>query len=282
MPIDQSAGKEALRARGRAIAEAGTHPGNIVVDLDETMWAWALSITEQRRLGLAHWERVYVRLPLVWLLQGMVRHAGGHPVRVWTAGYGYRVDRVCEQVPDLAEVLGLARGSKAEDAAHVVTRLDWVRAVERRPELCPYRGRWVSQKVPGGPTEAGKPSVDAARILLDDKETNCRRFVGAGRRRSAIWLRSTRRVWGETIRLGALEPPPGRTWVEDVASALTAIGGGEIGLFVAEPRPTTGPPEGVDIRLPHRRAWRDWIAPGRRLRRLVAGGIGDRLGIRDG
>ncbi len=254
---------------GAELARAGLRPDQLVFDLDETLWDWRVSVLKQPTPLLDHRETVFLRMPLLWLLRGLVHRCDGTPITSWTAGYGYRIDRVCEQVPLAAEVMGVSPDQAAEEAPHIQTRLDWWRAVKRQPDLCPYPDRWVSAKVPGAPTASGKPLVDAARILCDDKETNCRRFVNAGDKRSAIWMRNTERVWGDCIQLRSIRDPPARSWAEGVASALRSITSGAVGLYVAEPRPSTHVPVGVVVRLPHRRAWKDWLLPGREMHRQL-------------
>lgn len=242
---------------------------DIVVDLDETLWDWCFPLSTQRLLS--HREYVFVRDPLVRLLEGI---GGGH-LNVWTAGYGYRIDRICERRPDLAALFGLHadRGDTAEAAPNIVTRLDFLRALERAPDVIPQsprvRERWVAQKIVGMPTRAGKPAIDAARVLVDDRETNCRRFVAAGGSRSALWLRGTPRVWKDNLPLRGVRTPPAHSWAPGAADALHEIDRGKVGLFVIDPQHSDQQRSPIELRLPHAVVWRDWLGPGRRVRDLL-------------
>lgn len=262
---------EPLEARGRSLVEAGLGPERIAVDLDETLWEWGMALLQQPTLWADHRETIFLRRPFLRLLLGMVR-AGGSPVRSWTAGYGTRMDRIGHRSPEAAEVLGLGPGLVAESLPYVVTRLDWSRALQRRPALAPSGGSIISQKVPGAPTAAGKPLVDAARVLLDDKETNCRRFVSAGDGRSAVWLKGTGRSWSRSVRWRRLAQPGARTWVDGIVEAFEAVAAGQVGLFIAEPRAWEGPVQGLEVRLPHDRVWREFVEPARAIQRRVAAG----------
>ncbi len=263
--------RDALTERGRSIARSGLAISEVVLDLDETVWDWSAPILEQRRLLFDHVEHLFLRRPLLWLLRGMQQETRGEHARIWTAGYGYRIDRVVERDPDFAAVAGLRPGDVSEDKPHVVTRLDFVRGFERRPDLIPYpQGRWIGEKIPGLPTAAGKPAIDQGRVLLDDRETNCRRFVAAGPGRSAIWLRGTPRIMKDNLPLRGPGLPARRDWSDGIASAFEAIARGRAGLYPVDP--LNGGPERVPLalRLPHRVVVRDWLSPGRAVARALS------------
>ena len=260
--------KTRLLRRGEAIAQAGLTLKNIAVDLDETIWEWSLPLLPQPWLLGYHREVVFVRDPLIWLLQGI----GGGPLNAWTAGYGVRVDRICEQHTDLATLLALdpKSGDEAEKHPTIVTRRDFVSAVEKQPSLIPDPvGSWISQKIPGAPTLAGKATVDQARVLFDDKESNCRRFVEAGEGRSAIWLCKTERAWRASLPLLRVQPPKAQRWADGIAEALEAIANGQTGLYPVMPVKSEHLIEGVTVRLPHTAGYRDWLRPRRVLRTIL-------------
>ena len=238
------------------LVEAGLTLEQIVVDLDETVWEWAMPLLRQPWL-VAHTETVFPRQPLLRLLAGLPGR-----LNAWTAGYGYRLDAIAEQEPLLQKTLALTCPS--EEAPNVVTRLDFVTAWRADPDAAIRRQ--VAQKYPGYPSAAGKPDVDAARILVDDKETNCRRFVNAGDGRSAIWLHGSARKRSQTMPLWKVRNPEPREWASAVAEAFASHARGEPGLFVANPRPSQHAPRPVRVVLPHRVAWRDFVLPAREVK----------------
>jgi hypothetical protein len=243
------------------------------VDLDETIWDWCAPIVGQPLWRGAHVEYIFVRRPLVRLLQGI----GRGRLNAWTAGYGYRLDRVCEHEGGLAALLDLSpdRGDVSQTRENIVTRVDFADALERSPDMVQTEPRsaerWVSQKIPGMPTLAGKPLVDEARVLIDDRESNCRRYVAAGEGRSAIWLQGTPRVWKDNLPLRGLHRPQAVQWADGVADALEEIVGGLVGLFPVQPAASHVVGEPVRVELPHRQVWREWIEPSRRVGRILAG-----------
>jgi hypothetical protein len=253
---------------GRALGERGLRLRHIALDLDETVWDWRMAVLRQPRALWAHDEEIFVRWPLVWLLQGIASYESA-PVRVWTAGYGYRVDRICNAAPALGALFGMGPDMGSDELPTLLTRLDYVRAVESNPALIPGPGRWGGQKIPGVPTAAGKPAVDRVRVLVDDKETNCERFAAAGKGKAAIWLRGTPRVWGDSLQRLSVDPPPRRHWAAGVARALGKMLDGADGVLEVDAE--TGGPERTSVRvtLPHWRAWSEWLGPGKRLRELT-------------
>jgi len=242
----------------------------IVVDLDETIWDWRMPLLRQLTFLFDHREYVYVRAPLLELLTAI----GGGPLNAWTAGYGYRIDRICAKHRSLAAVLGWRRGDRAERLPTIVTRLDFLAGARHDVTLLtgarrPDGQSWVSQKIPGMPTAANKPIVDQARILLDDRQTNCARFVAAADGRAAIWLQGTSRDWNDAMPRRGLNPPPPRQWAQGVAEALTCIVEGQTGVFEVKAQPASATPTPVRVRLPHSRVYRDWIRPSRAVRDLL-------------
>lgn len=260
--------ERSLRARGEAL-RAALRPTDVVVDLDETMWDWVLPILEQPRPWRGHTEHIFLRTPLLWLLDGL-RGSAPEPVRIWTAGYGLRIDRIAAQDPLFARVFDLGPGVISEAEPHVVTRHDFVRAFRQRPEVIRHpEGSWIGEKVPGMPTLAGKPAIDAGRVLLDDRETNCRRFASSGPGRAGIWLRGTPRTAKDNVPMRLGGGPPRRHWATGVAEALEAVARGQTGVFVVDP--VDGGPErqGIGVQLPFRAVVRDWVEPGREVARAL-------------
>lgn len=267
--MDGGALEQRLRDRGRALGEAGLSLSTLVFDLDETLWDWAAPLGRSL-LPVEHCEYVTVRTPLLWLLEGVAERGGGRLV-AWTSGYGFRIDQVCAGLPPLAQLFGVGPGDETENLPNVFTRLGFLRALEQRPDLIPNpEGRWLAQKIPGMPTAGGKPLVDAARVLVDDKESNCRRFVDAGDGRSAVWLRGTSRVWKKSVTLYRIPAPPPRRWADGVGDALDAIARGKVGLYPVDPVHSEHPVLPVRVSVSHRRLWRDWLAPARAVERLLA------------
>ena len=253
-----------LRGRGRALHAAGLRPELLAVDLDETIWEWSATILRQPLLAFEHTEMIYVRQPLLWLLQGLCKPGDG-PIKAWTSGYGYRLDEVCRKDRKLDGLLQL-NGRPSQSLPTVFTRMDLARAFAAQPQLIPEdTHRISSQKLPGTPTAAGKPPIDAARILLDDKERNCRRYVGAGEGRSAIWLRGSPRKTKQVLPLIRHPEPLPRLWANGVSDALAEIAAGRVGLYPVDPEPSLHKVSAVRVRLPHHIMWREWGEPTRAI-----------------
>ncbi|HIA03519.1 MAG TPA: hypothetical protein EYN06_00855 [Myxococcales bacterium] len=264
--------QENYQTLGHRLVESGIHGSQIAIDLDETLWEWSSPILRQPTLLWEHREYVFVRRPLLWLLEGIVQKSQER-LSAWTSGYGYRLDRICEQLPSVAALLHYdpSIGQQSETLPNVFTRMDLARALEQDPSLIPpVEGRLASQKIPHTPTAAGKPLVDAARILLDDKERNCRRFVSAGDQRSAIWLRGTPRLTRNTLPIFSVPTSGHRCWADGVADALGEIASGKSGLFIVDSVESEHINEAVCVHLPHRRFWREWLAPSNQIKRLQA------------
>ena len=127
---------EEMRETGRRIVEQGLNSGDLVTDLDETVWDWAAAVARQPLLAFAHTEWIHVRRYLTALFEGIVQASDTGPIRVWTAGYGYRIDKVCMKVPALGRAIGAGKGMpRSEDAGHIFTRLAFVRGLLAAPEL---------------------------------------------------------------------------------------------------------------------------------------------------
>lgn len=257
---------------GQQLAASGVSLDSLVVDLDETVWDWCYLVLRQPQFFQSHEELIYLRRPMIELLSGLQSAApAGTRLRAWTAGYGHRLDQICLHAPELARLFGYdPRTAPAETQPHLATRLDFDRALRRDPTLLPRDGaRWIGQKVPGIPTAAGKPVVEEAHIMLDDKEANCRRFVAAGEGRSALWLAGAPRIWKNNLRLVRKWAPPRRQWATGIAAALRRIAEGQPGVYTVEPLPSDHRDWTVPVTMDHRVVWREWIEPGRRIDRLT-------------
>ena len=263
---------DTMRATGRRLAEQGLTSRDVVTDLDETVWDWSTSILGQPLFAFAHVEWIHVRRHMTALLEGIVEGSENIPVRVWTAGYGYRVDRVCDQIPELARALCLGTPHQpAEAALHCCTRVSFLNGLIEDPQILgDGRTARVSSKIPGIPAASGRPQVEAARILLDDRRDNCELFVAGHPDRMAIHLVGAQRKWTSSVR--KLRPwiPIDRTWAPSVALAFSEFLGGARGVVEAHPEACIEAYHTVRIRLPHTVAYREWIGPGRRIRHLLA------------
>jgi hypothetical protein len=260
------------QAVGRRLAQSGIHASLLVIDLDETLWEWSSPLLRQPTLLWEHREYVFVRRPLLGLLEGIVQESRER-INAWTSGYGYRLDRVSEQLPSLAKLLDYnpSIGQQSQTLPNVFTRMDLARALEKEPSLVPMsESRLVSQKIPHTPTAAGKPMVDKARILLDDKERNCRRYVAAGDGRCAIWLRGTPRLSRNTMPLFAVPNSRNLRWADGVAEALDQIAQGQTGLFIVDSVESFHDNPAICVHLPHRYLWREWVRPSRTIREIRA------------
>lgn len=259
---------EILKERGIALAQAGLKPSQLAFDLDETMWEWSAPVFRQPTILLEHREYIFLREPILALLDGIATDTKT-PFCIWTAGYGYRLDRVAEKNPTFKRVFGVTEEG-SESLAHIVTRRNLASALERQPSLIPHSGPGLAaEKIPGAPTAAGKPIVDAARVLIDDKEHNCQRFIDAGGGRSAIWLKQTVRRRENTLPGWQIMPPKPKRWADGIADALEEILGGKTGIFPVNPVPSQHSIEPIRISLPHSVFMRDWIQPSRTIKQCA-------------
>ena len=262
---------EMMRAFGRRLAEQGLYSVQLVSDLDETIWDWSMSLALQPLGPLGHYEWIHVRRRLTALLRGIVDGSNGAPIRVWTAGYGYRTDRVCDRVPLLGETIhaGL-KHPRLEQSAHACTRLGFLQALSSSKELrFKSSNLAVSSKLPGAPAAANRPLVDAACILLDDRRENCELFVAEGPERMAVHLAGAQRKWSSSIQVGRAWTPEPKTWAPSIAQALQAFIDGKRGVVEAHAVSCQDAYDSVRVFMPHHIAYREWIGPGRRIRRLL-------------
>ncbi|MFT5432589.1 MAG: hypothetical protein ACI9OJ_003289 [Myxococcota bacterium] len=254
---------------GRQLVERGLRLDSIVVDLDETIWDWCYLMARQPRFFREHTEIIYLRRPTIELLRG-IQAADGGRLRAWTAGYGHRVDQICDAAPPLGQLFGYGPHEMAEAQPHIATRRDFLTAIRRQPSLVPRDGeRWIAQKMPNAPTTAGKPIVDDATIMLDDKQSNCQRFVDSAPGRSALWLRGAPRIWKNNLRWVRTWAPACREWATGAADALGKIVDGQSGLYAIDPVASTHTEWTIRVSMPHQVVWNDWIAPGREIDRVT-------------
>jgi len=258
-----------MRELGRQLVEQGLNSSNLVTDLDETIWDWASAVARQPLLAFAHTEWIHVRRYLTALLEGIVQASDGEPIKVWTAGYGYRIDKVCAKVPALGRTLGVGKGMpSSEDASHIFTRLAFVRGLSAKPELVRGRkGLRVSSKLPGMPTAAQRQAVDDTKVLFDDRLANCQHYVEGRPDRMAIHLDGAQRKWMKSISRFKPWIPEERTWAPAIAALLGRYAEGERGIHTAHPIPCERAHRTVKVTLPHPVAYREWIRPGHQVRR---------------
>jgi hypothetical protein len=260
---------EQMRELGRRLVEQGLNSVDLVTDLDETVWDWASAVARQPLLAFAHTEWIHVRRYLTALLVGIVQASDNTPIRVWTAGYGYRIDKVCTKIPALGRALGAGKGmSPSEEAEHMFTRLAFVRGLSTAPELLRgQQGLRVSSKLPGMPTAAQRSAVDNTKVLLDDRLTNCQHFVAGRSDRMAIHLADAQRKWTRSISRFKPWVPDERTWAPSIAALLQNYLAGDRGVHTARPVECKRAHRTVKVTLPHPVAYREWIRPGHQVRR---------------
>ena len=213
---------------GRAlVADAGIGPADILWDADEVLWDWAvpfgrlLSVSPKVVFGqYGHREWIALRPGMIGLLSGLhdgALEAGRDPwMRIWTAGYPWRIARITREIPALAELLGPGPGGPDEAHAlathpRLVARADLVRVMLRLldpdeesallAELpTPARELVARQirerpghggfKLPEIAVVAGKPEIATTRILVDDTRANLDWFTASAPERAGIWVRS--------------------------------------------------------------------------------------------
>jgi hypothetical protein len=143
--------------------------------------------------------------------------AGRDPwMRIWTAGYPWRIGRIMREIPALAELLGPGPGGTSESEAlalhpRLVARGDLVKVILRLldpgeeaavlAELPHHARELVARQVREQPGHggfklpeiavvAGKPEIATTRILVDDTRANLDWFTSAGLPRAGVWVRS--------------------------------------------------------------------------------------------
>jgi len=261
----------------RLVAEHKLGPADILWDADEVLWDWAMPFG--RMLSVApkvlfrqygHREWIALRPGIIGLLAGLhdgAVEAGLDPwMRLWTAGYPWRLWKIFEAIPAFHALLGPSgakeTGSPEALAAHprLMARGDLIRVIldlldpDRGEAILttlpePIRPMVVQQlddnpghggfKIPEIAVAAGKPEVSTTSILVDDTRANVEYFTTSGRR--AVWVQSpTPRVlfgrvpnslWFRPARwLAALD----HALVPAIAAALERAST-ESGLTVASP-----------------------------------------------
>ncbi len=276
--LSDAPAEAALYEAGLAlVADHGLGPADILWDADEVLWDWAIGfgrlLPVSPKVILRHYghrEWIALRPGMTGLLAGLhdgAARAGQDPyMRIWTAGYPWRLWRIFQEIPAFTTLLGPGPGGLALSpealAAHprVMARGDLVRIIlallddtradgvlaDIPPEIRPMVERQCRQdpghggfKIPELARVAGKPEVATTSILVDDTRANIDWFLGSGRQ--AVWVRSPtpRVLFGKVPN--SLWRRPDR-WLAGLRHALVpgiadALGKvwSEGGLAVAEP-----------------------------------------------
>lgn len=225
--LNDAPAEAALYDAGLAlVVEHGLGPADILWDADEVLWDWAIGFGRLlpvspkvifRQYG--HREWIALRPGMTGLLAGLhdgAQEAGKDPfMRIWTAGYPWRLWRIFREIPAFTTLLGPADGGLATTpeqlAAHprLMARGDLVRIIlalldedrsapllaalpaSIRPMVelqCRQDPGHGGFKIPELATVAGKPDVATTSILVDDTRANVDWFLGSGRQ--AVWVRS--------------------------------------------------------------------------------------------
>jgi hypothetical protein len=230
--IAESPAEASMYELGRAlVADAGLGPDEILWDADEVLWDWAvpfgrlLTVSPKVVFGnYGHREWIALRPGMIGLLTGLhdgAVHAGRDPwMRIWTAGYPWRIARIIREIPALGALLGpgLLPGVDSEALAshpRLVARGDLVRVILRLldpreepavlAELPVHVRALVARQVREQPGHggfklpeiaavAGKHEVARARILVDDTRKNLDWFTATvadgPAPRTGVWVRS--------------------------------------------------------------------------------------------
>jgi len=219
VPLPKTPYGEQLYSRGRELVAAGVHLDALVWDADEVLWDWVMSVASvvrylprvmRTRSLLSHSEFLRLKPGVFELLWGM-HHASLERdldpyMRIWTAGYTWRLWRIAKDLPGFTQLIGppasVAAGpSSFAGHPRIMTRADTVAAIiqlvapESRPWLdaLPQRTRRVlltsiqqprghaGLKIPELAQLLGKSAFDTARVLIDDARKNVSRFAATGR-----------------------------------------------------------------------------------------------------
>lgn len=226
--LAESPSDRVLYERGLGIvASGGPGPADILWDADEVLWDWAvpfgrlLTVSPKVIVGnYGHPEWIALRPGMIGLLAGLhdgAVLAGRDPwMRLWTAGYPWRLWQIFQKIPAFLHLLGPGPSgglacSSAELADHprLVARGDLIRVIlglldeNTEPEILarlPSAIRPIVEtqvienpghggfKIPEIAVVAGKADVGTTRVLVDDTRANIDWFVASGR--SGIWVKS--------------------------------------------------------------------------------------------
>lgn len=218
VPLARTDLGQAMYDRGWQLVDNGVRLDTIAWDADEVLWDWVMSATHTAR-GIPRFARTrdlshreFMRLkPGIWELLWGMHHASleaGHDpyIRIWTAGYQWRLWRIAKDLPGLTDLLGppasVALGPESL-AAHprVMCRGDTLGALMEM--LKPERRSWLDElaprvrhvlvtrvqkkrgqaglKIPELAELWGREGFGAVRILVDDAASNGRAFAATGR-----------------------------------------------------------------------------------------------------
>ncbi len=206
------------------MVDAGVRLDGIVWDADEVLWDWVMSVASmvrdvptlfRTRSILSHTE--FLRLkPGIWELLWGMHHASLEReldpyMRIWTAGYTWRLWRIAQHLPGFTALLGppadVDLGPSSFDThPRIMCRSHTTGALVQM--ISPGCRGWLDElpprirhlllthvqrssghaglKIPELAELIGKPGFGASRVLVDDAHDNVARFVAAGR--SAVRL----------------------------------------------------------------------------------------------
>ncbi len=228
LQLAESPADLALYEAGREIvASGGPGPADILWDADEVLWDWAVPfgrlLTVSPKVVVGHYghpEWIALRPGIIGLLAGLhdgAVEAGRDPwMRLWTAGYPWRLWTIFQQVPAFLRLLGPGLDGAIPTSPEalgvhprLVARGDLIRVImglldeNQEPELLarlpPAVRPMVEQQVLENPGHggfklpeiavlAGKDGVSSTAVLVDDTRANIDWFVASGR--TGVWVRS--------------------------------------------------------------------------------------------
>lgn len=215
VPLPHSEFGRALYRRGRELVAGGLRLDALIWDADEVLWDWVMALSHigrglpravRMRSLLMHEEFIRIK-PGIWELLWGLHHEslarGLDPyMRMWTAGYSWRLWRIAQEFKAFEGLVGppaaaMAGPQSFVEHPYILTRTDTVHALQsvldgkgedRLDDLsrrvitsaCDKGRHLAGLKLPALARAIGRDKFAPARVLIDDADRNSRWFAEAG------------------------------------------------------------------------------------------------------